>query len=60
VNTYRVNDSNGVVGELGHSILQIGTIFKTICVYESLLALCTDEGLHFAELTTDMKIKQKP
>ena len=41
--------------------MQIGSIFKTINVYESLIVFCTDEGLHFAELrVSDLSLVHKP
>ena len=49
-----------MIEELGTFILQVGTIFKILHAQETILALCTDEGLHFAEIKPDMSLVLKP
>jgi len=53
VDTYSINEGQVVISEIGSAVLQIGTVFKTLNVFESLFVLCSDEGLHFAELKSN-------
>lgn len=58
--TYKIGDGEVVVSELGDSIVQVGTIFKSISISETMIALCTDEGLAFAEMRSDLSLNFRP
>ena len=57
---FKIGDGSVVISDLSNSIVQVGTIFKTVLVSKSVLAFCTDEGLAFAELKRDLKLVFKP
>ena len=49
-----------IIYEAGSCVMQVGTIFKTLHVLETLLVFCTDEGLAFAQLKSDLSFEYKP
>ena len=49
-----------IISEIGHFIIEVGTIFKTLHVQETLLVFCTDEGLAFAQLKSDLSLEFRP
>ena len=60
IDLFKIGDGSVILTDLGNFTIQVGTIFKTINTSESTLVFCTDEGLHYAHMQSDLSIVFKP
>ena len=60
VDTFKVGSHSVIIDAIGKNVLQVGTIFKAIDTGESQVVFCTDEGIQFAEMQSDLSLLHKP